>query len=277
MGKPAVVGAQDIEIYEEAKEFRVAGTVIKEGKYITIDGTTGRVIEGEVPLVEPEIKGEFLELLEIADEIKTLGVRANADTPIDAKKALEFGAEGIGLTRTEHMFMAQERLPVVQKMIMAQTIEERQDALNKILPMQKGDFYEIFKIMEGKPVTIRLLDPPLHEFLPELTTVQLEQQELKMTNALSKALLDINGKTLLERQMGVLKRCNVQKFVVIRGFQKYKFKIKNIKYYDNDDYKNGFVVDSLFRSEKEIEEKFIFLNSDILFSEFIIKNLIDTN
>ncbi len=192
MGKPAVVGAQDIEIDEDAKEFRVAETVIKEGKYITIDGTTGRVIEGKVPLVEPEIKGEFLELLEIADEIRTLGVRANADTPTDAKKALEFGAEGIGLTRTEHMFMAQERLPVVQNMIMAQTIEERQDALNKILPMQKGDFFEIFKIMEGKPVTIRLLDPPLHEFLPELSTVLLENQELRMTNSLSKSMLDIS-------------------------------------------------------------------------------------
>jgi pyruvate,orthophosphate dikinase len=192
MGKPAIVGAQDIEIDEEAKEFRVAGTVIKQGEYITIDGTTGRVIEGKVPLIEPEIKGEFLELLEIADEIRTLGVRANADTPTDAKKALEFGAEGIGLTRTEHMFMAQERLPVVQKMIMAQTMEDRQDALNKILPMQKGDFLEIFKIMEGKPVTIRLLDPPLHEFLPELSTVLLEYQELKMTNSLSKSLLEIS-------------------------------------------------------------------------------------
>ena len=189
MGKPAIVGAQDIEIDEEAREFRVAETIIKEGKYITIDGTTGRVIEGIVPLIEPEIKGEFLELLEMADEVRTMGVRANADTPIDAKKALEFGAEGIGLTRTEHMFMAQERLPVVQKMIMAQTMEDRQDALDKILPMQKGDFLEIFKIMEGKPVTIRLLDPPLHEFLPEISTVLLENQELKKTNSLSKSLL----------------------------------------------------------------------------------------
>jgi len=192
MGKPAVVGAQDIVIDEENREFKVADTVIREGKYITIDGTTGRVIEGKVPLVEPEIKGEFLELLKMTDEIKRLGVRANADTPIDAQKALEFGAEGIGLCRTEHMFMAQERLPVVQKMIMARTKEDRQDALNKILPMQRGDFYEIFKIMEGKPVTIRLLDPPLHEFLPELSTVLLESQELKMTNALSRSLLNIN-------------------------------------------------------------------------------------
>ncbi len=192
MGKPAVVGAQDVEIDEEKQEFRVNEMVIKEGQWITIDGTTGRIIEGKVNLVEPEIKGEFLELLDIADSIKTMGVRANADTPEDAKKAIEFGAQGIGLTRTEHMFMAKERLPVMQKMIMSRTKEERQDALNKILPMQKGDFLEIFKIMEGKPVTIRLLDPPLHEFLPELSTVLLENQELKMTNELSKSLLKNN-------------------------------------------------------------------------------------
>ena len=190
MGKPAVVGAQDIEIDEENKTFRVDDTVIKEGDYITIDGTTGRVIEGKVPLIEPEIKGEFSELLAIADELKILGVRANADTPTDAETAIEFGAQGIGLCRTEHMFMAQDRLPVVQAMIMARTQADRMDALNKILPMQKGDFYEIFKIMEGKPVTIRLLDPPLHEFLPELKDVMLEAQELKMTNSLSKSLLD---------------------------------------------------------------------------------------
>ncbi len=192
MGKPAVVGAQDIEIDEENRELKVADTVIKEGSYITIDGSTGRVIEGKVPLVKPEIKGEFLELLKMADEVRKLGVRANADTPLDAQKALEFGAEGIGLCRTEHMFMAQERLPVVQSMILSRTKEDRQDYLNKILPMQQGDFYEIFKIMEGKPVTIRLLDPPLHEFLPELSIVLLENQELKMTNALSRSLLNIH-------------------------------------------------------------------------------------
>ena len=191
MGKPAVVGAQDIEINAEKREFYVGETIVREGDYLTIDGTTGRIIEGKVPLVEPEIKDEFLELLEMADDVKRLGIRANADTPDDAKKALEFGAEGIGLCRTEHMFMAPERLPVVQAMIMARTMEDRQDALNKLLPMQRGDFYEIFKIMEGKPVTIRLLDPPLHEFLPELAHVLLESQELKMTNALSRSLLNV--------------------------------------------------------------------------------------
>jgi len=189
MGKPAVVGVQDIEIDLENRQFTVAETVVKEGDYVTIDGTTGRVIEGKVPLIEPEIKGEFLELLEMADEIRKIGVRANADTPVDAQKALDFGAEGIGLCRTEHMFMAQERLPVVRKMIMARTKRERKDALDEILPWQQNDFYEIFKIMEGKAVTIRLLDPPLHEFLPDLSEVLLERQQLMMTNELSKSLL----------------------------------------------------------------------------------------
>ncbi len=189
MGKPAVVGAQDIEIDLENRLFTVAETVVKEGDYVTIDGTTGRVIEGKVPLIEPEIKGEFLELLEMADDIREIGVRANADTPVDAQKALDFGAEGIGLCRTEHMFMAQERLPVVRKMIMARTKKERMEALEEILPWQQNDFYEIFKIMKGKAVTIRLLDPPLHEFLPDLSEVLLERQQLMMTNELSKSLL----------------------------------------------------------------------------------------
>lgn len=198
MGKPAVVGAQDIEIDLENRLFKVAETIIEEGNFITIDGTTGRVIEGRVPLIEPEIKGEFLELLEMADEIKKLGVRANADTPVDAQKALDFGADGIGLCRTEHMFMAQERLPVVRKMIMARTKRERKEALDEILPWQKNDFYEIFKIMQGKAVTIRLLDPPLHEFLPDLSEVLLERQQLKMTNELSRSLLNT---TPLEEQL----------------------------------------------------------------------------
>lgn len=190
MGKPAVVGVQDVQIDLDKKQFKVGETIIKEGEFVTIDGTTGRVIEGKVPLVEPEIKGEFLELLKMADDLRAIGVRANADTPTDAEKALDFGAEGIGLTRTEHMFMAPERLPVVRKMILARTKEERQDALDDILPMQKGDFYQIFKIMKGKAVTIRLLDPPLHEFLPDLSEVLLETQELEMTNSLSKSLLE---------------------------------------------------------------------------------------
>jgi pyruvate,orthophosphate dikinase len=191
MGKPAIVGAADIHINIENREFTVGDVVIREGDMITIDGTKGLVIAGKVPLIEPHIKGEFRELLDLANEIKFLGVKANADTPIDAQRALEFGADGIGLCRTEHMFMAQDRLPVVQKMILARTMEDRQDALNKLLPMQKSDFYEIFKVMEGKPVTIRLLDPPLHEFLPELNEILMESMTFKITNNLTRQLLNI--------------------------------------------------------------------------------------
>ncbi len=126
------------------------------------------MILGQVETIPPQLSPDFQTLLSWADKFRRLGVRANADTPTDARKALEFGAEGIGLCRTEHMFMAQDRLPWVQKMIMAQSPEERKEPLSKIGPMQKGDFKEIFRVMEGKPVTIRLIDPPLHEFLPSL-------------------------------------------------------------------------------------------------------------
>jgi len=191
MGKPAIVGASEVHIDIDNREFTVGDVVIREGEVITIDGTKGLVIAGKVPLVEPEIRGEFKELLEMANEIKFLGVKANADTPTDAQKAIEFGAEGIGLCRTEHMFMAQDRLPVVQKMILARNQEDRQDALNKLLPMQRSDFYEIFKVMEGKPVTIRLLDPPLHEFLPDLNEILLENMTFKITNNLTRQLLNL--------------------------------------------------------------------------------------
>lgn len=191
MGKPAIVGASEINIDVDNREFTVGDVVIREGEMITIDGTKGLVIAGKVPLVEPQIKGEFKELLEMVNEIKFLGVKANADTPTDAQKAIEFGAEGIGLCRTEHMFMAQDRLPVVQKMILARNQEDRQDALNKLLPMQRSDFYEIFKVMEGKPVTIRLLDPPLHEFLPELNEILLQNMTFKITNNLTRQLLNL--------------------------------------------------------------------------------------
>jgi len=165
MGKPCVSGCEGIKI--EGDHFVVNGVVVKEGDIITIDGGTGEVIAGELPMVEPEMSDEFSEILEWCDEASNMGVRANADTPEDARRAVEFGAQGIGLCRTEHMFMAQERLPVVQEMITATTPEARAVALEKILPMQKEDFIGIFRAMEGRPVTIRLLDPPLHEFLPD--------------------------------------------------------------------------------------------------------------
>ena len=180
MGKPCVAGAGDIYIDLDMKVFKVGDLEVKEGDKITIDGATGEVILGEVPMIEPELSGEFLTILKWSDEVRRLGVRANADTPEDARKAREFGAEGIGLCRTEHMFMAQDRLPIVQEMIMADNKEDRKKALDKILPMQKGDFIGILKEMEGYPVIIRLLDPPLHEFLPSLEELLVEVTELRI-------------------------------------------------------------------------------------------------
>lgn len=181
MGKPCVCGCEALRIDYEAGEFLVGQLVIKKGDLISLDGATGEVILGQVPMIDPELSVEFKHLLEWADQVRTLGVRANADTPEDAVKAREFGAEGIGLTRTEHMFMAQDRLPIVQEMILATTLEEREKALEKLLPMQQGDFYGILKAMEGLPVTIRLLDPPLHEFLPNAEELAVEITRLKLS------------------------------------------------------------------------------------------------
>lgn len=179
MGKPCVSGCESIRIDYEKQEFKVGQITVKKGDIISIDGSTGEVMLGQVPLIDPELSEEFNQILAWADEIRKLKVRANADTPSDAQKALEFGAEGIGLCRTEHMFMAQDRLPVVQQMIMAETKEEREEALSKILPMQQKDFEGIFQAMEGLPVTVRLLDPPLHEFLPNEEELIVEIMELK--------------------------------------------------------------------------------------------------
>src|SRR5438105_5964945 len=168
MGKPCVAGCEDLSIDIAAKTARLGGHDLSEGDVLTIDGGTGRVIVGEVPLVPPQINEDFETILDWADGLRRLKVRANADTPEDAAKAREFGAEGIGLCRTEHMFMAEGRLPVVREMIMAEDEEGRRAALDRLLPMQQGDFEGIFEAMAGLPVTIRLLDPPLHEFLPPL-------------------------------------------------------------------------------------------------------------
>jgi len=180
MGKPAVVGAEAITIDLLKREFRVDEVVVREGDLLTIDGSTGEVMLGEAPVIEPQLSGEVMELLAWADEVRRLGVRANADYPRDARKAREFGAEGIGLCRTEHMFMEPDRLPIVQEMIMAATKEERAAALEKLLPIQKEDFKGIFREMEGLPVIIRLLDPPLHEFLPRLEDLLVEVTELRL-------------------------------------------------------------------------------------------------
>lgn len=183
MGKPCVAGCEQIKV-DLTQETLVTpdGKIFGKGDLVSIDGASGEVYEGKVNTVEPKPDENFIKLLKWADEIKHLSVRANADTPIDALKALEFGAEGIGLCRTEHMFMAPDRLPVVRKMITAVSTLERQQALNELLPMQYGDFKEIFKIMKEHPVTIRLLDPPLHEFLPNHDELLKEVTELKCKN-----------------------------------------------------------------------------------------------
>jgi pyruvate,orthophosphate dikinase len=167
MGKPCIAGCDALSIDVEGRTARLGDRELKEGETITIDGGTGRVIVGEVALVPPQINEDFETVLDWADELRRLRVRANADTPEDATKAREFGAEGIGLCRTEHMFFG-ERLPIVREMIMAENEEGRRSALDRLLPMQQGDFEAIFEAMAGLPVTIRLLDPPLHEFLPSL-------------------------------------------------------------------------------------------------------------
>jgi pyruvate,orthophosphate dikinase len=181
MGKPCVCGCEALKIDYAKKEFLAGSLIIKEGDLISIDGSTGNVILGGVSMKDPELSSEYLTLLSWADEYKRLVVRANADTPEDALKARAFGAAGIGLTRTEHMFMGQDRLPYVQKMILAESVEERSEALDKLLPMQENDFYGILKAMEGYPVCIRLLDPPLHEFLPSLEELLVETAKLRIT------------------------------------------------------------------------------------------------
>ncbi len=182
MGKACVAGCSALNIDTEKEIVSVNDLVIKKDEFITIDGGTGEVFLGKVPTIEPKMSKEFETLLSWADKIKRLGVYANADTPEDAKKARELGAKGIGLTRTEHMFMQQDRLPIVQKMIMADTLKSRAEALEKLLPVQKGDFLGILKAMEGLPVIIRLLDPPLHEFLPNLEDTLIEVTTLKLKN-----------------------------------------------------------------------------------------------
>ncbi|HXW97635.1 MAG TPA: pyruvate, phosphate dikinase, partial [Gemmatimonadales bacterium] len=167
IGKPCVASAQRLEVNEEAGTFSVNGRSLKQGDWITIDGGTGQVYGGKATLKEPALSGNFTRLMQWADKVRHLRVRVNADTPADAHRGRDFGAEGIGLCRTEHMFFEGDRLTAMREMILAQDTEGRKKALAKLLPMQRGDFEAIFRAMEGYPVTIRLLDPPLHEFLPK--------------------------------------------------------------------------------------------------------------
>jgi pyruvate,orthophosphate dikinase len=181
MGVPAVTGAGDLEIDVHAREVRLDGrAVLREGDVVTIDGTTGAITTDDVPLVEPEMSDHFRTVLTWADELRRLDVRANADTPEDARKARELGAQGIGLCRTEHMFFGEARREKMVRVILASEDEERQTALDELLPLQQADFEDIFEVMDGLPVTIRLLDPPLHEFLPKLHDIE-QQLELART------------------------------------------------------------------------------------------------
>ena len=167
MGKPCVSGSNEIKIDYENKLFISGNYKIKEGDLITIDGSSGKVMLGKVPTVKPDISGDFSKLMIWADKYRKLKVRANSETPSDTKVARDFKAEGIGLCRTEHMFFDDKRIISVRQMILSNTLKDRKNALSKLLPFQKKDFFEIFKIMNGLPVTVRLLDPPLHEFLPK--------------------------------------------------------------------------------------------------------------
>jgi len=185
MGKCCVSGCGEIAMDEENKKFTLAGKTFVEGDYISIDGSTGKIYDGIIPTVDAEISGNFGIIMGWADKYRKLQVRTNADTPADAKKARELGAEGIGLTRTEHMFFEASRIAAIREMICSDTVEGREKALEKILPMQQGDFEAMYEAMEGAPITIRFLDPPLHEFVPT------EEKDIE-------ALAQTTGKTVAE-------------------------------------------------------------------------------
>lgn len=205
MGKACICGCDALKIDVKAKQFKVDEKVINYGDVITIDGSTGEIMLGEIPMIEPELSDEFQLLLAWADQERKIGVRANADNPEDAQKAFEFGAGGIGLCRTEHMFMDLKRIPIVQKMILAETYSERKDALAELLPMQQGDFEGIFVAMQGYPVTIRLLDPPLHEFLPDKEELLVEVTKLQILDPSSP---ELKNKELLLKKVRQLDEYN---------------------------------------------------------------------
>tara|TARA_B100000029_G_scaffold342062_1_gene334424 strand:- start:2094 stop:4754 length:2661 start_codon:yes stop_codon:yes gene_type:complete len=189
MGRPCVSGSSEIDINYDKKVFKTSQLEVKEGDLITIDGSSGRIILGSVPTVKPEISGDFSRLMSWADGIRKLKVRANSETPIDTKTARDFGAEGIGLCRTEHMFFDEERILSVREMILSKTKEDRAKALKKLLPHQKKDFMKIFEIMNGLPVTVRLLDPPLHEFLPNS-----EKEILEVSNVVGVDIEEVKSR-----------------------------------------------------------------------------------
>jgi pyruvate,orthophosphate dikinase len=201
-GTPAVVGVSELEIDLVNRQMAIEDLVIKEGEWVSLDGTNGLVYHGKLNTVIPDFNNPYLlRLLEWADEIRTLGVWANADYPRDAERALQYGAEGIGLCRTEHMFFETERLPIVQRMIMTRSVTDRNEAIDQLLPMQRGDFEGLFRAMDGLPVIVRLIDPPLHEFLPsfeeliqELADLKIRLQHFDSMSEIDSTLQEINVK-----------------------------------------------------------------------------------
>ncbi len=215
MGKSCVCGATKINVDYGQQQFNVDGTVVTKGDWITVDGSTGRIFLGKLPTVQPSLGPDFRQLMTWADEVRRLGVRANADTPHDSQVAREFGAEGVGLCRTEHMFFGEDRLAAMREMILADGAGAREKALEKLLPLQRKDFAGIFEVMTGLPVTIRLLDPPLHEFLPAMDELQNQLAELKMSlqhvrsiHDMDKLLDQIDEKRWLVRQVERLREVN---------------------------------------------------------------------
>ncbi len=215
-GTPAVVGVEDMDIDLTRRHITVGDMVIKEGECISVDGTTGKIFLGEIATIDPDIKDEWLlKLLAWADEFRTLGVWANSDYPVDASRAREYGAEGIGLCRTEHMFMESERLPFVQKMILAEMDVQRSEAIKSLLPYQREDFAGLFRVMDGLPVVIRLIDPPLHEFLPdhvslvrELSDLKIQLQHAPNLDAIDDLLKQVRSKEKVLSRVEVLREDN---------------------------------------------------------------------
>ncbi|MGH0029873.1 MAG: pyruvate, phosphate dikinase [Myxococcota bacterium] len=215
-GKPAVVGASDLLLDLDERELRAGEVVIEEGEWVSIDGTNGQVYEGKLETAVPDLKNPYLlKILEWADEFRRLGVRANADYPRDAERAREYGAAGIGLCRTEHMFFESSRLPIVQRMILATTASERNEAIDELLPMQREDFAGLFRAMSGLPVVIRLLDPPLHEFLPsydeltdDLADLKLRLQHHRSMGEIDQALDEIRSKQDFLKRVEALRESN---------------------------------------------------------------------
>jgi pyruvate,orthophosphate dikinase len=223
MGKPCVSGCEEIVINDMEKTAVISGITLREGDVITVDGTTGDVYKGKIATIEPEFVEDLLIILEWADELSELQVMANADTPDAVAKAKKYGAVGVGLCRTERMFNQKERLPVVQKMILADTTEERQAALDQLLPFQRKDFKEIFRVMDGRPVTIRLLDPPIHEFLPSAEELFNEITKLKNLKETVESMTDLpDTLKMVDPELGERFSSNLES--IIQGLEELKSK-----------------------------------------------------